>query len=68
MDKQSRKEIPRLARALNLDVSLLEHFVYSGKNPKKLLNQQLKLNGKDKDPILIYLAIEKEISTIILER
>jgi len=68
LNKQSRKEILRLARILNLDVSLLEHFVYSSKKPEKLLNQQLKLSSDDKDKILIYLAIEKEISTIILER
>jgi hypothetical protein len=68
LNEQVRKEVPRLARILNLDSNLLEHFIYSNKNPRKLLNQQLKLNSKDKDQILIYLAIEKEISTIILER
>ena len=69
LNKQYRKEIPLLAKVLNLDAVLLEDFIYSSKNPKKLLDYQLKLNNnEDKSQILIYLEIEKEISSLLQER
>ena len=61
-NKRAITEISRLSRVLNLNYQLLWHFILLGKS--KRLN--IKVNSQER--IKAYLAIEREIITLKIER